>query len=130
MRGILNAASLAGLIVTVVLLATWGLSFPVRWFFGLDSFHALVLSLGTVGIAALIANFVAFLRLAPNPHWVEDDEEEPEDEDEDVAEEEEALSVWFRLCPCKSGKPFNQCCGKRAYQRFGSALHGWREGKK
>ena len=62
----------------------------------------------------------------------EDDEEDSEDEDveDEEEDEEEALPGWFRSCPCNSGKPFNQCCGKRAYQRVGSALHGWREGKK
>ena len=114
MRSVLAALCLPCAVVALVLLVTWGLSFPVGWAFRLDSFHALALSLGTVGIATLMIHAITFSRPVTYYHGDEDDEEESEDED--VEKEEEALPGWFRPCPCESGKPFNQCCGRKAYR--------------
>jgi len=137
MRSFLAVAGFFGLLLAAVLLVAWGIFVPVRWFFGLEYFHALAMSLGTVGIATVLV-----LSFLPRPRFVtrtgtktmkrkDEDEDAVEDEDEDEEDERGAPAWLVPLVPCNSGKPFQPVLwASGLISGLAVALPGWREGKK
>jgi len=93
----------------------WLISGVVRWMWGLDTFQSAFLAFAVLGILVVFAIAAALKRIAENSDRIDETvgtEEPDEDEKEKGADEED----WFASCPCGRGRPFAQCCGKRAFR--------------
>jgi hypothetical protein len=107
---LLGAAAVLGL--------SWLISLAIRAVWGVGLYPSLVMALGVLGILVLFVNAVAMKSISGLSELIRETlgaGRAADETEEEEGEEEEA--AWFSPCPCGRGRPFAQCCGRRAFRK-------------
>lgn len=117
---VLSFVALLAALACAILLIAWPVSLFAGWIFGLDTFQAVALALGSLLVLAAFFAAVVSERASVPWHGLADWlDTTPEREADGVVIDAAAPgdSHWFAPCLCDSGKPFARCCGKRAFKK-------------
>jgi hypothetical protein len=123
--------ALALLAGSVLLLASGVLGLGLGWLLGIGLVPGMGISMGALGVAAILFHaglshhslspFASLRRLFDEyESTYGGDTDLASDEDEDAEEPPAEIAPsggWLTPCPCRSGRPFAQCCGRRAFRK-------------